>query len=479
MADPFLLAHEVEPLLFDIGGPRAPIAIRDQMVRARYLIERLRHAGLVARGSHVLIVGAGAAGVTAALDAVSHGLLVTLIDALPLPFQLQARCRTRWIDPTQYDWPQPHWHVARWPVSSRTRGFPLPFIADRADRLARSWSSTLALARAGLAGRLHVRPHTKLAAWPTPVLSPAGLVIARDAQLLPSGGAMTMLQAAAVVLARGFGTERCVVEDNPPRHGRGPARYESSRFWDTDPYESHGMGLSVTAPSIVVSGGGDGALQDFLRLVTGLPSAAALLHRLTADPKVRDAIAIVRTTLAAEEDQAQRALLWSGTTEHDHDVLERLHGAHRSTVDAIVRSSVWPIITSALARLVGSRNVLGIEMTHSCTHFPAAYALNRFLVLLVARWLETQRTPSPLRSGVRLVRVDPAAPGHVCTGGCWGPSHVATFVPHACLPGTAPSGSIAPLSYDGIVVRHGIEPHALAAGAARRVVRQSPPYHYP
>ena len=109
MADPFLLSHEVEPLLYDIGGPRSPVAIRDQIVRARYLVERLIRERVVATDSQILVVGAGVAGVATTIDAANNGLRPVLIDALPTSFHLQSGSISRWIDPTQYDWPQPHW----------------------------------------------------------------------------------------------------------------------------------------------------------------------------------------------------------------------------------------------------------------------------------------------------------------------------------------------------------------------------------
>src|SRR5438445_4136633 len=104
MADPFLLTHLVRPLLFDIGGVLSPISIRDQMIRGRMVVDRAVEERLL-RGEdrRLLAIGAGAAGVTAAIRAAQHGIQTVLIDVAIAPFLRQAGCRSRWVDPTQYD----------------------------------------------------------------------------------------------------------------------------------------------------------------------------------------------------------------------------------------------------------------------------------------------------------------------------------------------------------------------------------------
>ena len=40
IADPFLLAHQVAPRMFDLSGKLDPISIRDQMIRGVLLVHR-------------------------------------------------------------------------------------------------------------------------------------------------------------------------------------------------------------------------------------------------------------------------------------------------------------------------------------------------------------------------------------------------------------------------------------------------------
>ena len=142
MADPFLLAHRAEPLLFDISG-RAPISIRDQILRGHYLIRALHRTGGVGPGVRLLIVGAGAAGASAAIEAVKRGVQTVLVEAKPGPFLLQASCSTRWIDPAQYDFVAPHWAGQAWPASGPSGNTPLAFRADWAASIAKAWENTL------------------------------------------------------------------------------------------------------------------------------------------------------------------------------------------------------------------------------------------------------------------------------------------------------------------------------------------------
>ena len=143
MADPFLSAHQVYPHFFNLGGRISPISIRDQMVRGQTIVERALEAGLIGGEGHrpLLVAGAGAAGATAAIHAASRGVPTVLLDRDASPFTRQARCATRWIDPTQYDWPVDHWRRGVCPAVSLPT--PLPWRSDWAHSLAAQWSVRL------------------------------------------------------------------------------------------------------------------------------------------------------------------------------------------------------------------------------------------------------------------------------------------------------------------------------------------------
>ena len=117
--DPFLRAHIIRPFIFDIGGRLSPISIRDQMLRGQLIVDRALEAGYIdGYGRDLLVVGAGAAGATAAIHAAGKGVSTWLIEQETGPFYRQANCSSRWVDPTQYDWPQEHWSEGKYPWTS-------------------------------------------------------------------------------------------------------------------------------------------------------------------------------------------------------------------------------------------------------------------------------------------------------------------------------------------------------------------------
>ncbi len=72
-----LLAYKVGPNLFDLSSQMHNVSMRDQMQRAVVLAEALvagNQFALPDSSNHVLIVGAGVAGVAAGIVLARHGL---------------------------------------------------------------------------------------------------------------------------------------------------------------------------------------------------------------------------------------------------------------------------------------------------------------------------------------------------------------------------------------------------------------------
>ena len=257
MADPFLLSHLVHPLCFDIGGRLAPISIRDQMVRARTAVDRAIEQGLIGPSRPLLVIGAGAAGATAAIRSAAQGVSTILVEAASGPFLRQAGCRTRWVDPVQYDWPVDHWQRRLYPWTPPA--MPLPWSAGPANQIALAWALALNRARRQYP-RLQVMYRTILVG--RPVLAPSGLLQVRLSSLraLPLFAPLV----GAVLSCVGSGTEKST-------HGN----YAGFDFWTTDPFQRLGA-----TDHVLISGGGDGALQDYLRVVTGRKSAEEIYAQL-------------------------------------------------------------------------------------------------------------------------------------------------------------------------------------------------------
>jgi hypothetical protein len=152
MPDPFLQAHEALPGFYLISYPTSPISIKDQMIRGQMILDRLRQSyspEVFDNGRRLLVVGAGAGGATAAMRA-SLATRALLIDRAPDPFLVQGKATSRWIDPTQYDWPMDHWLQARYPWSAPP--MPLPWQAFWSSALSLHWKGMLNRAAALSAG---------------------------------------------------------------------------------------------------------------------------------------------------------------------------------------------------------------------------------------------------------------------------------------------------------------------------------------
>src|SRR5207253_4242654 len=141
-----LRAHEMAEYVYNVADVAYPVSIRDQMNRSRWLVAKAYDLGFFGptrdqQFRRLLVCGAGAAGVTAALHALSLGVETVLVEQSPAPFLRQRLCRSRWIDPVQYDWSANHWTTASFPHAGPP--MPLPWPADRSNRLAFRWQLRL------------------------------------------------------------------------------------------------------------------------------------------------------------------------------------------------------------------------------------------------------------------------------------------------------------------------------------------------
>lgn len=456
MADPFLLAHLVHPLFFDLGGRLIPVSIRDQMVRARMAVDRAIEEGLIGHGRPLLAIGAGAAGATAAMHAAARGVASLLIEAAAAPFLRQAGCRTRWIDPVQYDWPVGHWQKKIYPW--KPPSMPLPWQNGPANGVALAW--TLALARAHhLSPNLDVRFRTMIIGRPR-------LLASNKLRVFLGGSGRFLVVDVGMVLS-------CV---GAGREASSHDRYTGYDFWATDPFQR----LPSDA-RVLISGGGDGALQDYLRVVTGMRAAGEIYSRCHI-PLGHE------QTLASAEDQANRVFTWGTGGRHDHGALEELHDVHADIVNKLLPGpGAHPPIQALLAELaeITRSTPTKVTMLHPCTHFSRCYGLNRFLVLLLATYLARYRNLKTLLGQRKLADISPV--GHQCANqaaACHGKEHEIFVAPDLdCrVPASAPQPQGVrrlPDTYTVVIVRHGIQanPPLVAGNRQLPQPRQVLPYH--
>ena len=470
MGDPFLHRHQHSTRVFTLAN-RTPLSVRDQLIRAHYLCDRLLTPSFLGGNTSMLVVGAGAAGSTIAVLAARAGLKTVLIDSSRSPFKLQRSCSSRWLDPVQYDWPHDHAYAGQWPVSGLSHAVPFGFKAERASVIAGTWASTLNIERAQW--NLQAEFNTKLIKMP--VLGAGSSVVSVQTENVSKGMRQTR-DFHVVVLAVGMSNERTQVPQkaSSPRGGQ----FKGMPFWEKDDFEQPQFGL--TRPGrVLISGAGDGGLQDFVRLTTGAHSALGLLESLflAAGISRRQQRGFLKSVEEAEH-HVERSLPWSGSRLHDHRLLSEVHARHQAWLQQFELHFPrdWSAMMGVLDAMSVGRRSSDVLLIHACNHFDACYPLNRFVALLVDKWLKDRYGSS---AGVlpqfKLIaaRPDSSVAGHPCSAkqACWDECHEVDLVNEPLCYQLA-AGTPISFKTAGLIVRHGIKKHTSA-----RWQRQLLPHH--
>lgn len=129
-----------------------------------------------------------------------------------------------------------------------------------------------------------------------------------------------------------------------------------------------------------------------------------------------------------------------------------------------------------------------VTIAHPCSHFSRAYALNRFLVLLILRHFNNSGLTRRMEQ-ICVCEISSADAQHQCgPQQCYGYKHAVSFRPAAC---EGPAGVVTkPLEFDGLIIRVGAadppDIYALSEAGERkclsttfRPVRQSLPFYAP
>ncbi|NRD53806.1 tetratricopeptide repeat protein [Corallococcus exiguus] len=276
-----ILKHMEVPTLsgvFLLGCFERRVTLYSQQVRALNLVHALFACKRLKPGARVVVVGAGAGGMTFAAGAALRGCKVDLLEQRNALLPLFAENRTRWIHPHLYDWPAPGSEEpsAQLPVLNWTAGR----VHEVVEQLLKAWEALRTTDGVDLAVHLGAENITLI----TSQEGGRHRVGWNDTE-----GYTLPIAVDALVLAVGFG-----VEPREPEKGL-------RSYWENDDLDQEvGRGIQ-SQTRILISGTGDGGLMDLCRAVLRDFNQEKLLRELltpTCPQSLKD-------ELLAIEDEVQ------------------------------------------------------------------------------------------------------------------------------------------------------------------------------
>lgn len=412
-----LLALKVASNVFDLSSRMHHVSIRDQIVRGQMVVRDLKRGD--DQLDSLLIVGAGVAGMSAALTAAEMGLKhVVVVEVAKRPFSLLHGVTARYVGPFMYEWPSPFHDDQSFPTHARAGWSgravsPLSWKSKRpcsADQLAAMLTSDVQGRLLSIASRGLVAPTICVGEDPVWIANyvrsfaraEAARALARlqghdpvppipvfgyyNSITWPSGNpAQATLTPQYVLLAAGMGQEdRSLLRGNPVFTGK--------KFWENDDL----LDPDTANRSISVFGGGDGALQDMLRALTGHAHPLMLIDFLQASPQVKNALRRVTPELLSADRQGRQFSTWT-----------QARGEYES-VDACCQRLAKDLARNArVVRRVGQALRFGRGQVTQFVRgefFDKAYLLNRFLVHLVEACAVTRPSSWSGRMRVAVLR---------------------------------------------------------------------------
>ncbi|MBJ7312223.1 NAD(P)-binding protein [Rugamonas sp. CCM 8940] len=379
-----LLALKCAYNTFDLSSGLSNVSIRDQMVRAKLLIRDLVHSKEPCR--EILIVGAGIAGACAAVEAAKHEIRVVCVDRNERPFQLQHVSAHRYVGPYMYEWPAAfselqHFPPLDWPdAKTMSKFFRTEF----------GWRALEPMASNVLADKLDTWLRDRLAAPATPAQPHPEFLMAlpaaqvrqyvlafikgrkplagqfKAARHWPDGSVADVdIRPDFVILAAGMGRENCTLVEG----------VEGIKFWKDDTLWQP----AVNTKQVGIFGGGDGAMQDFLRVLSIFNHPLAFIEALKQDHAVRVLLEREYAYLLSIEQQHRLESTWT-LPSASHDIWRQIDSQCREVAQ---RLAMHYCVRRAVAAGVKPDGGGRVELFCREAYFGKAYLLNRFMLHLL------------------------------------------------------------------------------------------------
>lgn len=486
-----LSIHKIRARCFSLSGVR-PISIRDQLLRSTIIVDALAEEKLIGPNRPLLVYGGGIAGINAAMRATEeHGVPVTIIERRQRLFS-SIFASFRRIHLSEYDWPRPE-HM----VYSPQHGIPLmppldePMTGMALATVLEEQFDNLVQSSTDPAGKsaLELLAGTDADDFP---------VVPRNSHLAVKGpwpeGSGTTRHYGAVLNCLGPGTEDV---------GIGPdnaQRYAGPSYWRDNDGLRDPKQLPRGVSTILISGGGDGAMQDFQRAATGY-FGRALLERIQTAGHANTPFADadidgfmpdqqLQNEFMSADDRGRRACCWLQKDMLPAALTQWSDAFERPITELIYRKrEVYDarIVAESIFRPQLLNGSLAISWIVKDAHFGSAYGLNRYLCLLLvglARRVLAHNKNIELRyhTTIESIRSDGA---HDCgdIARCIGKTHLVSLRTNAPAPfgmmsfghGGDPEARAWHTKADLIILRHGLIHPASGRPLKNKLLTTLPP----
>jgi len=388
-----ILAYKVAPYIFDISSTLDHVSIRDQIVRAQILVNDLVTSGQLnkEKGDEILIIGGGVAGISAALAAIEKQVNATVLEVNQNLFELQSKVHTRFIGPYMYEWPADYYNDQRFPSKhtslsawAKSDDYSLPFKSIKpvpASKLAEDWrdwlhnkfknnmrlkiftgmtdsqKQCLQVYIKGFSG-----PSSNSQQQLSELMLEMNQWLQRDKDL-QSEDLRARKSPKFIILAGGMGQETTTLFDDLPD-------IKGTAFWENDSLDD------FSDKTVAIFGGGDGALQDFLRAITSFD------HPLDFINKIHKCCFSKKNAIFLEK-------LFSIEQQHRLNHTWDIDGSSTQCklIDQQCQSIAKKLAKNPRVRTAVHSNIKkgtgSVYLINRNDHFSKAYLLNRFLVHLV------------------------------------------------------------------------------------------------
>lgn len=376
------IASKFAPCCFNISYGYGSINIRDQVVRAQLLVSDLESIYKNdCRNITILIVGAGFAGTTAAVVADKCGFKVCLVDSQDGLLSLQKKVQHRYVGAFMYDWPCEESYSQHYPPKIifgdvDPEKIPTPqwesFGPTTAAVLAEKHAEWFKKCAPSLKPHYSVDPESvkkymiDFVDWNRDILHKK-----RPTSINYINGDSFEIEADLIVFAGGMGRENTKINCKDGKS------IQSENFWGAD--DGFRKNRELTGNSLVI-GGGDGALQDVLRIITRHDDILSIIKSMEFNSIIGDAINKLKPVLRSIQLQtilADSHNLMDAHKKSDECIEQMAENVFNYNVDGFLRWGRENIRECVINKSVTVHHVIKSDS------FGKSYLVNKFLVHLV------------------------------------------------------------------------------------------------